>query len=94
MSSKSLTTRSRTQDSNGLDKCERAVLSVLAQYRDGCRSGKLALLAGYSYSGGFRNALSKLRTAGLILGKSNTSPMSATDDLFTAQQAPVDFPDR
>jgi uncharacterized protein len=51
-----------------LSKAERRVLTVLAQHPNGCEKGKLALLAGYSYSGGFRNTLSALRTSGHIAG--------------------------
>jgi hypothetical protein len=57
---------------------ERRVLTVLAQYGP-CSSSRLALLSGYSYSGGFRNILSALRTAGLITGQ-NTETMSITDE--------------
>ncbi|MCA8951838.1 MAG: ATP-binding protein [Planctomycetes bacterium] len=52
-----------------LGKCERAVLSVLAQHPEGCEAGKLTLLSGYRWSGTFRNALSNLRTSGLIEGE-------------------------
>ena len=51
-----------------LGKCERAILQVLAQHPAGCEIGKLTLLSGYRLSGGFRNSLSTLRTAGLIEG--------------------------
>ncbi len=61
-----------------LGKAERAILTVLAQFPEGCESGKLALLSGYRYSGGFRNSLSSLRTAGLMIGE-NTEVMRATD---------------
>ena len=52
-----------------LPKAQRAVLTALAQH--GRRPAvQLALLTGYSHrSGGFRNALSSLRTAGLIEGR-------------------------
>lgn len=52
-----------------LGKCERAVLQVLAQHPHGCEVGKLTLLSGYRFSGGFRNSLSALRSAGLIEGE-------------------------
>lgn len=51
-----------------LGKCERAILQVLSQYPEGCDAGKLTLLSGYRFSGGFRNSLSALRSAGLIDG--------------------------
>lgn len=61
-----------------LGKCERAILQVLAQHPDGCRSGKLTLLAGYRFSGGFRNSLAALRTGGLIQGE-NSGTMRITE---------------
>ena len=62
--------RSPGQTEHGitLGKAERAVLTVLAQHPDGCDRGKLTLLAGYRYSGGFRNSLSALRSAGYLEG--------------------------
>lgn len=62
----------------GLDRARRAILAVLAQYPEGCAAGKLALLSGYRWSGGFRNALSALRSAGLIVGP-NSATMRITD---------------
>lgn len=51
-----------------LGKAERAVLAVLATYGERTHV-QLALLTGYSHkSGGFRNTLSALRTAGYIEG--------------------------
>ena len=44
---------------------------------EGCQAGKLTLLAGYRWSGGFRNALGALRAQGLIEG-SNTGTMRIT----------------
>lgn len=61
-----------------LSKAETRVLAVLAQHGD-CEKGKLALLSGYSYSGGFRNTLSSLRTAGYLVG-GNEEVMSITDE--------------
>lgn len=50
-----------------LSKAERTILSVLAQFPAGRTQQQLAMLSGYSgKSGGFKNALSKLRTSGLI----------------------------
>jgi hypothetical protein len=60
-----------------LGKCEIAILRVLAQFPEGCEAGKLALLAGYRFSGGFRNALSTLRQAGLMEG-ANSEVMRIT----------------
>lgn len=60
---------SPTADRGGLSRAERAILTVLAQH--GTRSiVQVALLARYSHkSGGYRNALSSLRTAGYITGR-------------------------
>ena len=68
---------------NGADPTElgvaaRKILAVLSQFPEGCNAGKLTLLAGYRYAGGFRNSLSELRTAGLMVGK-NTEIMRITD---------------
>lgn len=61
-----------------LDRCQRAILTVLLQEEPhGCGRRQLALLAGYRWSGGFRNALSALRTRGLLSG-SNNDVMRAT----------------
>lgn len=61
-----------TSDNGGVvlnRKAERAVLAVLAQFPEGRTDRQVAILAGYSgKSGGFRGALSKLRTHGLIVG--------------------------
>jgi len=66
-----------------LGKCERSILAVLAQYPVGCQAGKLTVLTGYRYSGGFKSSLSALRTAGLIVG-ANTGLMAITDDGLAA----------
>jgi len=57
-----------SEEGRSLDKAQRAVLSVLAVYTEGCFIGKIALLAGYRVSGGFRNTLSALRTMGFMTG--------------------------
>lgn len=68
------------ESDSSLGQAARKILTVLAQYPgEGCTAGKLALLTGYSYSGGFRNSLSELRTAGCIEG-SNTGVMTITPD--------------
>lgn len=54
---------------NSLGKCERAILSVLAQYPNGKAKTQIAVIAGYSHhGGGFNNALSALRSRGFIEG--------------------------
>ncbi len=74
----------RPDDDNALngqpavDKCARAILAVLDNYRtEGCAIDKLALLAGYRITGGFRNSLSMCRVAGAIVGE-NTGVMHIT----------------
>lgn len=60
---------------NKLPKCERAILTALAQRpksRKKASREELGALTGYSsHGGGFSNALSALRTAGLITGSSS-----------------------
>jgi len=66
-------------DGNGtLSGAERKVLTVLAQHPEGCEKGKLALLSGYTYSGGFRNILSSLRSLSFIRGM-NEQTMTITE---------------
>jgi len=61
-----------TRRESGLSKCERAILTVLAQYPEGRRKNQCGVIAGYSVnSGGFNNALSSLRTSGFISGVSD-----------------------
>jgi hypothetical protein len=59
-------------------RAERAMLTVLAQYPEGCNVGKLALLAGYRAGGGFRNRISTCRTNGWLIGE-NTGIMRITE---------------
>jgi len=64
-----------------LPKAEKTILNVLAQFPNGRARRQLALLSGYSStSGGFNNALSKLRTAGLI--NKSGEPIKATTEGF------------
>jgi hypothetical protein len=52
-----------------LAKVERAILTVLAQWPEGRSQAQVCILSDYSATaGGFRNGLSRLRTAGLIEG--------------------------
>ena len=56
--------------SNGLGRCERALLTVLAQRARRCTTRLIALQAVYSVnSGGFKNSISSLRTKGYIEGR-------------------------
>jgi uncharacterized protein len=75
--------RAGSDSAEALGKAERRVLAVLAQHPEGCAKGKLALLSGYTYSGGFRNTLSALRSRGLIEG-GNEEVMRITDAGLTA----------
>jgi hypothetical protein len=67
------------RENDALGKCERSILQVLSQFPEGCDSGRLTLLTGYRYSGGFKNSLSTLRQNGLIVGE-NTGVMQITED--------------
>lgn len=50
-----------------LDKCKRAILTVLAQYPEGKPRKTIAVLAGYANGGGsFNNSICNLRANGLI----------------------------
>ncbi len=62
-----------------LGKAQRAILGVLVQHPGGMEQSKTALLAGYTDgTGGFNNAVSALRTAGLISGgRSHLRPTDA-----------------
>lgn len=51
-----------------ISKCARTIMGVLANYPEGCSMNKISLLAGYRQSGGFRNTLSELRSANIIIG--------------------------
>lgn len=68
-----------TSASGALDKCERAIMTVLARYPEGCSIGKISLLAGYKQSGSFMSALSSLRTQGFLSG-ANSSVMTITQE--------------
>jgi hypothetical protein len=64
--------RTDSQDNGeiGLGRCERAILSVLAQFPQGRSRQQVATLSEYSgRSSGFANSLSRLRTLGFIEGR-------------------------
>lgn len=67
----------RPANGGSIPASQMKVLAVLSTYGE-CDSGRLALLSGYTYSGGFRNILAALRTAGYIEGE-NTGTMRITD---------------
>jgi hypothetical protein len=64
--------RATSASTNGHDKlprAERRILAALAQYPTGRTKTQVAILTGYAHSGGgFNNALSALRSGGLIDG--------------------------
>jgi hypothetical protein len=66
-----------------LSKAERLILTALAQYPDGRAHSQVAILTGYAGNGGgFRNAVSALRSAGRLAGDSNR--LVITDNGMTA----------
>lgn len=67
-----------SEDTGNIGKSHRKVLAVLAQFPEGRTISQLALLSGYRISGGFRNILSALRTAGFMVG-ANTATMQITE---------------
>lgn len=84
---KEFTTILRQPHENGngsLGRCERSILTVLAQ-RSGQKSSRsqVGILSGYSSSsGGFNNSISKLRQLGYMTGHSDD--MQVTDDGLSA----------
>jgi hypothetical protein len=79
------TRQTATPSQNGdvhLGRCERSILTVLAQYPQGRDVSQVAILSGYSgTSGGFNNALGKLRSVGFI---TRTNPMQITQEGMAA----------
>lgn len=61
--------------------CERKVLEVFLENPDGLTGQEVADASSYKMSGGFMNALSRLRTAGVIVGR-NTEKMTANPELL------------
>ncbi|MBV8780049.1 MAG: ATP-binding protein [Phycisphaerae bacterium] len=61
-----------------LEKMHRAFLAALSQFPEGLKVDKLCVIAGYSYGGSVRTALSALRSGGLIIG-GNTETMQITE---------------
>jgi len=80
VSSSQQTSKQESVEINGkrLDQCERRILQVLHRAPEGSRGltiQPLATRAGYSVTGSFRTALSRIRTLGLIEG-ANTERMT------------------
>lgn len=70
--------KSNSNGAAGLGKCERAILTVLAQYPQGRSHTQTAILSGYSHtSGGYKNSLSRLRTAAYIEGGGDNMRITA-----------------
>jgi hypothetical protein len=61
--------------------CERKILAELVDHPRGFSAEQLCQRTGYQYSGGFKNALSNLRTAGVLVGR-NTETMRASEVFF------------
>jgi len=79
-----------TTSSAALDRCQRAILTVLAQQGKPLPKARLALMAGYSASsGGFNNALSKLRTTGRIEGRGEAIGATAAGVQVVGRVAPL-----
>jgi hypothetical protein len=74
---------------SGLGKAARLVVAVLAQHGP-CTRTKLALLAGYSSKGGgFNNALSSLRSAGLLTGGNDDLQLTVDGETAAADVPPL-----
>ncbi len=62
---------------DGLSKCQRSILTVLAQYERRTKN-QVAVIAGYAVSSGnFNNALSGLRSSGFIDGSGEDLKLTA-----------------
>ena len=61
--------------------CEREIMKMLDGRRLGNTLEEIAEGTGYAMSGGFKNSLSKLRTAGVIVGR-NTERMRLSEELM------------
>lgn len=65
-----------------LTPMDKALLKSLTNYPGGLEAQALCSDAGYTFNGSTKNSLSKLRTAGLIVGK-NTEAMRAVEELLS-----------
>lgn len=71
-----------SSNANGLPKAERAILAAVGPFPQGRSKVQIALMCGYSHKGGgFNNALSSLRSKGLIDG---FDAIRATDEACAA----------
>lgn len=73
-----------------LGKCEKAVLSVLAQHSEGRNKPQLAILSGYSAkSGSFNNSFGKLRSSGCIFGGKDNMQITETGLIVLGDYDPL-----
>lgn len=73
----------RSETDRALSKAERLILATLAQYPQGRTKTQVALLTGYAHSGGgFNNAISALRSSGMVEGGKDR--LAITDDGMAA----------
>ena len=61
---------------------DRSILTELISHPEGMAAEPLCVEAGYTLNGSTRNSFSKLRTAGLLVGR-NTETMRASEELLT-----------
>jgi hypothetical protein len=82
-------TNGKPTKASGLEKSDRAILSVLAWQRGPIARARLALLAGYSAKGGgFNNALGRLRTSGRAQGSAELAITDAGRKAIGKVEAP------
>lgn len=65
------------------EKCAKAILGELVKHPPGYTIEQLANRTDYEVSGSFKNSISTLRTAGVLVGK-NAEMMRASDELLEA----------
>jgi len=83
-------TKPIVETSNGLSKCERAILTALAQYPQGRNRSQVALLSGYSKnSGSFANSLSSLRTSSFIEGSGDNLRITGSGEAILGNYTPL-----
>lgn len=73
-----------------VDKCQRAIMTVLIQQKRALSMKQLGMMAVYApSSGGFKNAISKLRKRGWLEGRGNVAATSKGTTEFAAEFGPV-----
>ena len=68
-------------NSQRMGTCERVIMKTLDGRGTGLTLAEIAEASGYAISGGFKNSLSKLRTAGVIVGR-NMEKMRLSEELI------------